>query len=63
MFHLAGIRLAPKEKVDVPVLFIPAEMKIYKAVVIIHIRREDGENWPYKVAAGSKTGSNTDSKR
>ncbi|NXR33780.1 CFA47 protein, partial [Zosterops hypoxanthus] len=63
MFHLAGIRLAPKEKVDVPVLFIPAEMKIYKAVVIIHIRREDGENWPYKVAAGSKTGSNTDLKR
>ncbi|NXY33100.1 CFA47 protein, partial [Pomatorhinus ruficollis] len=59
LFCLAGIRLAPKEKVEVPVLFMPAEMKIYKAVVVIHVMRENGENWPYKVTAGS----NTDLKR
>ncbi|XP_066033096.1 cilia- and flagella-associated protein 47 [Chamaea fasciata] len=50
-----GIRLAPKEKVEVPVLFTPAEMKIYKAVVVIHVMRENGENWPYKATAGSDT--------
>ncbi|NXR76853.1 CFA47 protein, partial [Pycnonotus jocosus] len=50
-----GIRLAPKERLEIPVLFMPAEMKIYKAVVVIHVTREDGENWPYRVAAGSNT--------
>lgn len=49
LFHLAGIRLAPKEKLEIPVLFMPAEMKIYKAVVVIHVMRENGENWPYVV--------------
>ncbi|NXO80788.1 CFA47 protein, partial [Sitta europaea] len=53
-----GIRLAPKEKLDIPVLFMPAEMKIYKTVVIIHVMRENGENWPYKVTAKSNTDSN-----
>ncbi|NWR46411.1 CFA47 protein, partial [Regulus satrapa] len=57
-FHIAGIRLAPKEKLEIPVLFMPAEMKIYKAVVIIHVMRENGENWPYKVTAESKTDLN-----
>ncbi|NXQ03303.1 CFA47 protein, partial [Vidua macroura] len=42
-----GIHLAPKEKLEIPVLFMPAEMKMYKAVVVIHVMREDGENWPY----------------
>ncbi|NXB89395.1 CFA47 protein, partial [Vidua chalybeata] len=46
-FHLAGIHLAPKEKLEIPVLFMPAEMKMYKAVVVLHVMREDGENWPY----------------
>ncbi|NXO20417.1 CFA47 protein, partial [Cisticola juncidis] len=54
-----GIRLAPKEKLEVPLLFMPAEMKIYKALVVIHITRGNGETWPYKVTAGS----NTDLKR
>ncbi|NXS02648.1 CFA47 protein, partial [Oxylabes madagascariensis] len=58
-FHLAGIRLAPKERLEIPVLFMPAEMKIYKAVVVIHVMRENGENWPYKATSGS----NTDLKR
>ncbi|NXV69939.1 CFA47 protein, partial [Molothrus ater] len=58
LFHLAGIRLAPKEKLEIPVLFMPAEMKIYKAVVVIHVMRENGENWPYEVAGESNTDLN-----
>ncbi|NXR56182.1 CFA47 protein, partial [Hippolais icterina] len=50
-----GIRLAPKERLEIPVLFMPAEMKIYKAVVVIHVMRENGENWPYKVTARPNT--------
>ncbi|NXF25804.1 CFA47 protein, partial [Rhodinocichla rosea] len=57
-FHLAGIRLAPKEKLEIPVLFMPAEMKIYKAVVVIHVMRENGENWPYEVTGESNTDLN-----
>ncbi|NXY61419.1 CFA47 protein, partial [Callaeas wilsoni] len=57
-FHLAGIRLAPKETLKIPVLFMPAEMKIYKAVVVIHVMRENGENWPYEVTAESNTDLN-----
>ncbi|NWS80197.1 CFA47 protein, partial [Toxostoma redivivum] len=53
-----GIRLAPKEKLEIPVLFMPAEMKIYKAVVVIHVMRENGENWPYVVTAKSNTDLN-----
>ncbi|KFQ67350.1 Putative uncharacterized protein CXorf30, partial [Phaethon lepturus] len=43
-----GIRLAPKEKLDVPVLFMPDAMKMHEAVVVIHVMRENGENWPYE---------------
>lgn len=43
---------------EIPVLFMPAEMKIYKAVMIIHVKRENGENWPCKVTAESSTGLN-----
>ncbi|NXI80176.1 CFA47 protein, partial [Rhipidura dahli] len=50
-----GVRLAPKEKLEVPVLFMPAEMKIYKTQVVIHVMRENGENWPYEVTAESNT--------
>ncbi|NXO38380.1 CFA47 protein, partial [Locustella ochotensis] len=53
-----GIRLAPKEKLEIPVLFLPAEMKIYKAVVVIHVMRENGENWPYKLTSESNTDLN-----
>ncbi|NWV14558.1 CFA47 protein, partial [Ptilonorhynchus violaceus] len=48
-----GIQLAPKEKVDIPVLFMPDKMKIYKAEVTIHVMKENGENWSYKVTAES----------
>ncbi|NXU12752.1 CFA47 protein, partial [Pardalotus punctatus] len=52
-FHLTGIRLDPKGKLDIPVLFMPEEMKTYKTAVVIHVMRENGENWPYKVTAKS----------
>ncbi|NWX39687.1 CFA47 protein, partial [Steatornis caripensis] len=45
-FYLTGIRLAPKEKLDILVLFMPDTMKMYEAVVVIHLMRENGENWP-----------------
>ncbi|NXN78692.1 CFA47 protein, partial [Bombycilla garrulus] len=53
-----GIQLAPKEKLEIPLLFMPAEMKIYKAVVVIHVMRKNGENWPYEVSAESNTNLN-----
>ncbi|XP_064926546.1 cilia- and flagella-associated protein 47 isoform X1 [Columba livia] len=46
-----GIRLAPKEKLDIPLLFMPDTMKMYEAVVVIHVMRENGENWPYEDSA------------
>ncbi|XP_064263439.1 cilia- and flagella-associated protein 47 isoform X3 [Passer domesticus] len=63
VFHLLfkqpqGIQLAPKEKLEIPILFMPAEMKIYKAVVVIHVTRENGENWPYEVTAESNSDLN-----
>ncbi|XP_074785727.1 cilia- and flagella-associated protein 47 [Athene noctua] len=56
VFHLLlkqsqGTRLAPKEKLDIPVLFKPDTMKMYEAVVVIHVMRENGENWPYEDTA------------
>ncbi|XP_072708577.1 cilia- and flagella-associated protein 47 [Ciconia boyciana] len=56
VFHLLlkqprGTRLAPKEKLDIPVLFMPDTMKMYEAVVVIHVMRENGENWPYEDSA------------
>ncbi|NXB02905.1 CFA47 protein, partial [Cnemophilus loriae] len=53
-----GVRLAPKERLEIPVLFMPAEMKIYKAVVVIHVMRENGENWSCEVTAESNTDLN-----
>ncbi|KFO94355.1 Putative uncharacterized protein CXorf30, partial [Buceros rhinoceros silvestris] len=43
-----GARLAPKEKLDIPVLFMPDTMKMYEAVLVIHVMRENGENWPFE---------------
>ncbi|XP_035189456.1 cilia- and flagella-associated protein 47 [Oxyura jamaicensis] len=55
-FHLLlkqtrGLQLAPKEKLDIPVLFMPDTMKMYEAAVVIHVMRENGENWPYEDSA------------
>ncbi|NXJ75707.1 CFA47 protein, partial [Trogon melanurus] len=46
LFYLTGIQLAPKQKLDIPVLFMPDTMKMYEAVVVIHVMRANGENWP-----------------
>ncbi|XP_075769379.1 cilia- and flagella-associated protein 47 isoform X3 [Pelodiscus sinensis] len=46
-----AIPLPPKGKLDIPVLFVPDTMKLYEAAVIIHVVRQDGENWPYNDAA------------
>ncbi|NWW83889.1 CFA47 protein, partial [Rhynochetos jubatus] len=51
LFYLTGIRLAPKEKLDIPVLFMPDTMKMHEAVVVIHVMRENGENWLYEDSA------------
>ncbi|NXP28651.1 CFA47 protein, partial [Scytalopus superciliaris] len=48
-----GIHLAPKEKLNIPVLFMPDAMKIHKAEVVVHVMRESGENWAYEQSAGS----------
>ncbi|NWT02161.1 CFA47 protein, partial [Mionectes macconnelli] len=53
-FHLTGIHLAPKEKLNIPVLFMPHAMKMYKAEVLVHARKENGENWTYEVSDGSR---------
>ncbi|XP_030312325.1 cilia- and flagella-associated protein 47 [Calypte anna] len=55
-FHLLlkqprGIQLTPKQKLDVPVLFTPDTMKMYEVAVVIHVMRENGENWPYEDSA------------
>ncbi|CAM4444816.1 unnamed protein product [Lepidochelys kempii] len=42
-----AIPLPPKGKLDIPVLFVPDTMKLYEAVVIVHVVKENGENWPY----------------
>ncbi|NXA14603.1 CFA47 protein, partial [Sapayoa aenigma] len=52
-FHFTGIRLAPKEKLNIPVLFMPDAMTMYKAEVVVHVTKENGENWTYDVSAES----------
>ncbi|NXF09655.1 CFA47 protein, partial [Smithornis capensis] len=53
LFHLTGIRLAPKEKLNIPVLFMPDAMTMYKAEVVFHVMKENGENWTYDASAES----------
>ncbi|NXM78239.1 CFA47 protein, partial [Serilophus lunatus] len=48
-----GIRLAPKEDLNIPVLFMPDAMTMYKAEVVVHVMKENGENWTYDVSAES----------
>ncbi|NWR72974.1 CFA47 protein, partial [Centropus unirufus] len=48
LFRFTGTRLAPKDKLDIPVLFMPDAMKMYETMLVIHVMRENGENWPYE---------------
>ncbi|XP_023596330.1 cilia- and flagella-associated protein 47 [Trichechus manatus latirostris] len=41
-----GIALPPKGSMEIPVLFIPDSMKLYKTMVVIQMMRANGENWP-----------------
>ncbi|NWJ03091.1 CFA47 protein, partial [Crypturellus undulatus] len=50
-FYFTGIALGPRGRLDIPVLFIPNTMKLYEAQVVIHVMRENGENWPYEHSA------------
>eukprot|EP00079_Xenopus_tropicalis_P021661 XP_012813080.1 PREDICTED: cilia- and flagella-associated protein 47 isoform X1 [Xenopus tropicalis] len=42
-----GIHLAPKEKLDIPVLFAPDTMKLYEALVVIHMTKANGDCWAH----------------
>ncbi|KAJ1117902.1 hypothetical protein NDU88_006098 [Pleurodeles waltl] len=41
-----GIHLSPKEKLDIPVVFTPDTMKLYEALVVVHMVKQNGETWP-----------------
>ncbi|XP_074066731.1 cilia- and flagella-associated protein 47 [Macrotis lagotis] len=41
------IPLPPNGKLDIPVLFVPHIMKLYEAMLIVEVVRENGEYWPY----------------
>ncbi|XP_068124444.1 cilia- and flagella-associated protein 47 [Hyperolius riggenbachi] len=42
-----GIPLAPKEKLDIPVLFAPDTMKLYEALVVVHMLKANGDDWEH----------------
>ncbi|XP_077199055.1 cilia- and flagella-associated protein 47 isoform X2 [Paroedura picta] len=43
-----GISLPPKSKLDIPVLFAPQSMKLYEAVLVIHVAKMYDENWSFE---------------
>lgn len=45
LLYFTGILLSPKSTLDIPVLFMPDTMKLYEAVVVVHVVKENGENW------------------
>nr|DBA33280.1 TPA: hypothetical protein GDO54_000991 [Pyxicephalus adspersus] len=42
-----GIPLAPKERLDIPVLFAPETMKLYEALVVVHMVKANGDTWEH----------------
>ncbi|XP_075708861.1 cilia- and flagella-associated protein 47 isoform X2 [Rhinoderma darwinii] len=42
-----GIPLASKEKLDIPVLFAPDTMKLYEALVVVHMVKTNGGSWDH----------------
>ncbi|NXG19965.1 CFA47 protein, partial [Grallaria varia] len=54
-----GIHLAPKEELNIPVLFMPDAMKMYKAEVVVHVMKENSENWTYDLSAESNRDLNS----
>ncbi|XP_041438289.1 cilia- and flagella-associated protein 47 isoform X2 [Xenopus laevis] len=50
-----GIPLAPKEKLDIPVLFAPDSMKLYEALVVIHMTKANGDCWAQDISDNINT--------
>ncbi|XP_013416633.1 cilia- and flagella-associated protein 47 isoform X1 [Lingula anatina] len=50
----SGIRVGPKSTLDIPVSFAPEEMKMYEALCVAVIRKEDGSSWHYNVPESYK---------
>uniref|UniRef100_A0A8C6RQF7 Cilia and flagella associated protein 47 n=1 Tax=Nannospalax galili TaxID=1026970 RepID=A0A8C6RQF7_NANGA len=46
MMHTRGIVVPPKGNLNIPVLFIPRAMTVYKTIVIVKVKRASKENWP-----------------
>ncbi|XP_044141503.1 cilia- and flagella-associated protein 47 [Bufo gargarizans] len=42
-----GIPLFAKEKLDIPILFAPDTMKLYEALLVVHMVKADGDNWDH----------------
>lgn len=41
-----GIELPHRGIIPIPVCFVPKVMKLRKTMVVIQMRRTDGQNWP-----------------
>ncbi|XP_069746190.1 cilia- and flagella-associated protein 47-like isoform X2 [Narcine bancroftii] len=39
------ILLAPKEKLDIPLIFAPDDMILYEGVLVVQIKKQDGRSW------------------
>ncbi|XP_038658216.1 cilia- and flagella-associated protein 47-like isoform X3 [Scyliorhinus canicula] len=44
-----GVLLAPKEKLDIPLIFAPDEMVLYEGLLVVQIKKQNGSNWPYEM--------------
>ena len=42
-----GVRIGPKSILDIPVSFAPENMKMSEAIVILTVRKENGNAWKY----------------
>ncbi|XP_012863928.1 cilia- and flagella-associated protein 47 [Echinops telfairi] len=45
MSSLRGLVLFPKGSIDIPVLFVPRSMRLYKTMVIVQVLRANGKYW------------------
>ncbi|XP_075394462.1 cilia- and flagella-associated protein 47 [Tenrec ecaudatus] len=45
MSSLRGLVVFPKGSIDIPVLFVPRSMKLYKTMVVLQVLRANGKYW------------------
>nr|XP_039264663.1 cilia- and flagella-associated protein 47-like isoform X2 [Styela clava] len=58
--HTSGIRLEPKQSIDIPFTFSPDKMRLYEGVLTIALRREDEKPWNnVNTGIGDLTGTST----